>query len=114
MKELKLFAQSELSTLETLDIMGGTTNAEASQTGCSNNVVGCNCTIIQVPAPQPKYKMVFFENKRSLQCKYLPLCMGVCPRDNYTKACKLENVDFHIEDSLVNYIDTMYEAKSDK
>lgn len=40
--------------------------------------------------------------------------MGVCPRDNYTKACKLENVDFHIEDSLVNYIDTMYEAKSDK
>ena len=40
--------------------------------------------------------MVFFENKRCLQCKYLPLCMGGCPRDNYTKACKLENVDFHI------------------
>ena len=61
-----------------------------------------------------KYKMVFFENKRCLQCKYLPLCMGVCPRDNYTKACKLENVDFHIEDSLVNYIDTIYETKSVK
>lgn len=45
---------------------------------------------------------------------YLPLCMGVCPRDNYTNACKLENVDFHIEDSLVNYIDTMYEAKTAK
>lgn len=40
--------------------------------------------------------------------------MGVCPRDNYTKACKLENVDFHIEDSLVNYIDTIYETKSVK
>lgn len=49
MKDLKLFTQSELSTLETLDIMGGTASAEASQTGCSNNVVGCNCTIIQVP-----------------------------------------------------------------
>lgn len=46
MKDLKLFTQSELSTLETLDIMGGTASAEASQTGCSNNVVGCNCTII--------------------------------------------------------------------
>lgn len=50
MKDLKLFTQSELSTLETLDIMGGTASAEASQTGCSNNVVGCNCTIIQVPS----------------------------------------------------------------
>lgn len=45
---------------------------------------------------------------------YLPLCMGVCPRDNYTNACKLENVDFSIEDSLVNYIDTMYETKTAK
>jgi hypothetical protein len=53
MKDLKLFTQSELSTLETLDIMGGTASAEASQTGCSNNVVGCNCTIIQVPTQQP-------------------------------------------------------------
>jgi len=33
--------------------MGGTASAEASQTGCSNNVVGCNCTIIQVPTQQP-------------------------------------------------------------
>ena len=31
MKDLKLFTQSELSTLETLDIMGGTASAEASQ-----------------------------------------------------------------------------------
>ncbi len=53
MKDLKLFIQSELSTLETLDIMGGTASAEASQTGCSNNVVGCNCTIIQVPTQKP-------------------------------------------------------------
>ena len=53
MKDLKLFTQSELSTLETLDIMGGTASAEASQTGCSNNVVGCNCTIIQVRTQKP-------------------------------------------------------------
>lgn len=53
MKDLKLFTQSELSILETLDIMGGTASAEASQTGCSNNVVGCNCTIIQVPIQKP-------------------------------------------------------------
>lgn len=58
--------------------------------------------------------MVFFVNKRCLQYKYLQLCMGVCPRDNYTNACKLENVDFNIEDSLVNYIDTMYETKTAK
>lgn len=53
MKDLKLFTQSELSTLETLNIMGGTASAEESQTGCSNNVAGCNCTIIQLPPQQP-------------------------------------------------------------
>ncbi len=49
MKKLELFTQNELSTLETLNIKGGMASATASQTGCSNNVPGCNCTVIVLP-----------------------------------------------------------------
>ena len=60
------------------------------------------------------YRVDYFISIMGGTTSYLPLCMGVCPRDNYTNACKLENVDFNIEDSLVNYIDTMYETTTVK
>lgn len=60
------------------------------------------------------YRVDYFISIMGGTTSYLSLCMGVCPRDNYTNACKLENVDFHIEDSLVNYIDAMYETKTAK
>lgn len=54
-----------------------------------------------------KYEAVSFENKICLNCKYLPICMGRCPRD-YDKPfyCKLKLMDFNIEDALVYYIDS--------
>ena len=55
-----------------------------------------------------KYEVKSFENKRCLQCKQLPICMGVCPRDNeYVNACKFDRMDINLEDSMVNYIDSM-------
>ena len=55
-----------------------------------------------------KYEVKSFENKRCLQCKQLPICMGVCPRDNeYVNACKFDGMDINLEDSMVNYIDSM-------
>lgn len=55
-----------------------------------------------------KYEVKSFENKRCLQCKQLPICMGVFPRDNeYVNACKFDGMDINLEDSMVNYIDSM-------
>ena len=55
-----------------------------------------------------KYEVKSFENKRCLQCKQLPICMGVCPRDNeYVNACKFDGMDINLEDSMVNYIESM-------
>lgn len=52
-----------------------------------------------------------FENNTCLICNYLPICMGLCPRD-YNKEkfyCKMENSDINIENALIDYIDSEYE-----
>lgn len=52
MKINELFSVEELSLMETLEIKGGASAAEASQTGCSNNAAGCACQIIIVKGQQ--------------------------------------------------------------
>jgi len=52
-----------------------------------------------------------FENDICLNCNYLPICMGMCPRD-YNKEefyCKMDNSDINIKNALINYIDSEYE-----
>lgn len=50
-----------------------------------------------------------FENKKCLVCKFLPICMGICPRDYGTVSyCKFDGMDLNIEEALVNYIDAVY------
>lgn len=55
-----------------------------------------------------------FENDKCLKCMYLPICMGMCPRD-YNEAedffyCKME--DDEIEKSFISYIDSAYEKNN--
>lgn len=56
-----------------------------------------------------KYKIKSFENEVCLSCKYLPICMGICPKDageyNY---CKLKAVDFDIAASMIDFIEYSY------
>jgi len=60
-----------------------------------------------------KYKAKSFENAECLACKYLPICMGICPRDYGSASyCKFNGMDMNIEDTLVNYITAM--CKTDK
>lgn len=55
-----------------------------------------------------KYKAKSFENTECLSCKYLPTCMGICPRDYGSASyCKFNGMDMKIEDALVNYINSM-------
>ena len=49
MKKSNLFSIEEMSVLEALEVKGGAAEMEASQTGCSNNVPGCSCTILVDP-----------------------------------------------------------------
>ncbi|RNC63427.1 radical SAM/SPASM domain-containing protein [Proteiniphilum sp. X52] len=53
-------------------------------------------------------------NQRCVICKYLPICMGMCPR-NYDKKdktkfyCKMDSLDMSINKMLKNFIDNEYE-----
>lgn len=57
-----------------------------------------------------KYKVKSYENKQCLNCNYLPICMGLCPRnyDSNPNSCKFKGEDFNIEDMLVNTIEDSY------
>lgn len=53
-----------------------------------------------------------FENKKCLECKYLPICMGQCPR-NYLrnrKGCKMDAFDIKLDEGIINYINESYDA----
>ena len=55
-----------------------------------------------------KYEAKSFENAECLICKYLPICMGICPRDyGIISYCKFNGMDIKIEDALVNYNTSM-------
>lgn len=59
-----------------------------------------------------KYDAKSFENPECLKCRYLPICMGICPRDYGSSSyCKFNGMDMKIEDALVNYIDAMTRLK---
>lgn len=51
-----------------------------------------------------------FENERCLNCKRLPLCMGLCPRDylNGATHCKYDVVDEVFENELLNSLIHQY------
>lgn len=58
-----------------------------------------------------------FENERCLECKFLPICMGHCPRNHMQGAagCKLNSNDSTVEDEIVDLIDFTFDmAEIDK
>lgn len=60
-----------------------------------------------------KYTSCTFDNPRCLSCPRLPLCMGACPRDNNlgNTQCKYNFMDNSFEDSMVKYIDGIYQQR---
>lgn len=52
------------------------------------------------------YDLPTFEKERCLACKYLPICMGLCPRDHVRglSYCKLEASDMSFEYEMLAYI----------
>ncbi len=56
-----------------------------------------------------KYYKNRFENNKCIRCKYLPICMGSCPRDYRSETddkffCKLQGNDRSFEDIIFNTI----------
>lgn len=54
------------------------------------------------------YRTKSFDNEQCTSCKYLPLCMGVCPR-NYAPnqiRCKKDTFELTFEDSIINEIES--------
>lgn len=54
-----------------------------------------------------KFETKTFENKKCLNCNYLPICMGTCSRDYdpESHSCKFDIGDFIVEDMLVDTIE---------
>jgi uncharacterized protein len=59
---------------------------------------------------EDKIDIPLFENKMCLACKYLPVCMGPCPKDNGLKKidiekieCPYSDVDATHEDEIIRY-----------
>lgn len=79
----------------------------------SHGKIGADGSIIWDKNFIVKYEVKSFENPGCLSCRYLPICMGICPRD-YGKVsyCKLNGMDMKIEDAIVNYIEAT--SKSNK
>lgn len=53
-----------------------------------------------------KYQTLTYEKSNCIRCKYLPICMGPCPR-NYILGmtdCKYKSEDVEIEHSLLGYL----------
>lgn len=51
-----------------------------------------------------------YENEKCLNCIYLPMCMGNCPRDhiNGIDRCRLDKTDLDIEKAIIAHIDYLY------
>lgn len=63
------------------------------------------------------YAKPLFENEACLNCKQLPLCMGVCPKHidasgqiTHTEQCKGKVNDLAMSDAIVNYCITLDQA----
>lgn len=73
----------------------------------SHGVINVDGSITMDPDFMEKYSVKAFENPECLACKYLPICMGVCPRNYASNSyCKFYGMDMNIEDALVNYIES--------
>ncbi len=57
-----------------------------------------------------------FENPKCIECKHLPICMGLCPRDTKDgkSFCKFETSDFDINQTIIDIIDYAYRRKEEK
>lgn len=57
-----------------------------------------------------KFEIKSYENEKCLNCNYLPICMGTCPRnyDPESHFCKYDAEDMIVEDMLVNTIEDYY------
>lgn len=53
-----------------------------------------------------EYDKPTFENEKCIACKYLPICMGICPRDHVKRLsyCKLDKADMSFEYEILAYI----------
>ena len=51
-----------------------------------------------------------FENERCLSCKELPLCMGICPREQIKgeQYCRMEQTDIDISKAIIAFINSKY------
>lgn len=52
-----------------------------------------------------------FENKKCINCKLLPICMGECPQNhlnNSTNECKMKYSDINIREAIISHIDSVY------
>jgi radical SAM domain protein len=59
-----------------------------------------------------RYTVKAYENDQCLNCRLLPVCMGVCPR-NYDPdvfACSYDSIDGDVERDIINMIEREYEA----
>ena len=63
-----------------------------------------------------KYVTKGFENHRCIACRYLPICMGACPRKCHESGgqpqCKLEYSDNDLVQSIMNHIDSQYDRQT--
>lgn len=52
-----------------------------------------------------------FENDKCRACKYLPICMGLCPREHLKKSsyCKQDVSDEEFDTVLLNFLEDQYE-----
>lgn len=57
------------------------------------------------------YQCKSHENERCLKCKYLPICMGVCPRDHLLgrEHCTNDVIDNSFEKSIIDFVKHEYD-----
>lgn len=57
-----------------------------------------------------QYQRRTYDNQRCLECKWLPACMGLCPRDflQGSKKCKQDKLDYTYSQKIVEFIDNAY------
>lgn len=72
--------------------------------------IGDDGSIIWLDDWDSKLIEASFENDRCRACRYLPLCMGLCPREHAKGAthCKFDSMDLTIDDAIVDWLDALH------
>ena len=76
----------------------------------TQGVLQADGTILWTNNFDKKCQSPTFENEECLNCKKLPVCMGVCPRDHLSGVtrCKYDVMDEVFEESLLDYLNHQY------